>query len=310
MRWIPGAGADPLWSIAVIFKNLSIYTAGKGTSQKVLDDFLGRHKFEPCLPFQESSAGFTTLFGLDTRVFSANGCHLFCLKVDEKVIPPSAIKAEFKLRKGEREGVLGRKLSSAEREEIRSESRKALCEVAFCRPADLWGYLDTKAGILVINTTSAKSADGLSKVVKGCMPDHEMLPLTPSSDVREIMTQWLKNGAASAPFQLGHKCEITDGEGVIRYKDRLLSDSKLQDYLQEGMQAETLSLILPDRSAFVLTTDFVIKEFALDSEIIKNMRGLGADPLENVSSELREMSDQIRYLIEVCDEVFTLNSKN
>lgn len=293
----------------MIFKNLSIYTAGKGISQKTLDDFLGRHKFEPCLPAQESSAGFTTLFGLDTRVFSVNGCHLFCLKVDEKVIPPSAIKAEFKLRKGDREGLLGRKLSPAEREEIREEARKALCEIAFCRPADLWAYLDTKAGILVVNTTSAKSADGLSKVVKGCMPDHEMLPLTPIRDVKAMMTKWLKSGAASAPFKLGHKCEITDGEGVIRYKDRLLSDNKLQDYLQEGMQAETLSLVLPDRSAFVLTTDFVIKEFALDDEVIRSLRVLGADPLENVSNELREMSDQIRYLIGVFNDVFSLNSK-
>ena len=172
----------------MIFKNLSIYRTGTGISQKALDDFLGKHSFESCLPTQESSAGFTTIFGLDTRVFSVNGCHLFCLKVDEKVIPPSAVNAELKVRKQKREGILGRRLSPAEREEIRLETRSALCEIAFCRPADLWAYLDSKAGILVVNTTSAKSAAGLSMIVAGSMPGDDMLPYTMGDDVEPVMT--------------------------------------------------------------------------------------------------------------------------
>lgn len=296
--------ADPPWSFTMIFKNLSIYKTGSGISQQALDDFLGKHKFEPCLPSQESSAGFTTLFGLDTRVFSVNGCHLFCLKVDEKVIPPSAVKAEFKLRKEKRERALGRKLTPAEREEVRLESRSALCEVAFCRPADLWAYLDAKAGFLVVNTTSAKSASGLSQIVAGSMPGKEMLPFLPSGEIQSVMTKWLKDGVAELPFVLGDKCEITDGEGVIRYRDRLLSDTKLQNYLEDGLLSETLSLMIPGRYSFVLTTDFVVKEFSVDAEVVKNLRVPGADALEIVSTELREMSDQIRHLLHVCQIAF------
>lgn len=291
----------------MLFKNLSIYKTSGDPSQKALDDFLTRYKFEPCLPTQESTAGFTTVFGLDSRVFSVNGCHLFCLKVDEKVIPPSAVRAESKVRKVERESALGRKLTSSERGEIEQQARQALCEVAFCRPADLWAYLDTKAGLLVINTTSAKTADGLAQTIKGCMPEKDMLPLTSSSDVQAIMTSWLRAGQASEPFALGHKCEITDGKGIIRYKERLLSDSKLQEYLIEGLKAETLSISLPGRVGFVLTTDFVIKEFVLDPDILDGLKVAGADPLEIVSNELREMSEQIRYLISECTKQFGLN---
>lgn len=289
----------------MIFKNLSIFKAGSGISQAALSAFLDKHAFEPCQPSQETAAGFMALFGLESRVFSANGCHLFCLKVDEKVIPPSAVKAEFKTRKARREDVLDRRLTPAERDELRAEARAALCEVAFCRPADVWAYLDTKAGLLVVNTTSAKTADGLAKTIRGCMPGEDMLPLLPSREIPAIMTQWLKSGAAPTPFVLGSKCEITDGEGLIRYKDRLLPEAGLQGYLKEGLVAETLSLAIPERSSFVLTKDFVIKEFSMDEDVVKTLRAPGADPLEIVANELSEMSAQIRDIITLCETAFS-----
>lgn len=290
----------------MIFKNLSIFRTATGLSQKSLDDYLTRFRFEPCLPTEETSAGFTPVFGLDNRVYSANGCHLFCLKVDQKVIPPSAVNAEFKNLRDIRQEALGRKLNAAERDELRAEARASLCERAFCRPADLWAYWDARAGLLVINTTSAKTADGLAQTLKGCVPDSPIVPLEPGVEIRGLMTEWLKADSAPAPFMLGHKCEISDGEGVIRYKDRILSDSKLQEYLQEGLLAETLSLKIAGEVGFVLTTDFVIKEFAFDDERLKSMALPGADPLEKVSIELVEMSNQVRSLIEQFKVIFDI----
>lgn len=288
----------------MIFKNLSIYKTVTRLSQKALDEFLLKHKFEPCLPNQESSAGFATIFGLESRVFSVNDCHLFCLKVDEKVIPPSAIKAEVKRRREYLEKNRERKLSPSERDELREEVKSALCEVAFCRPADLWAYLDAKKGILVVNTTSAKSAAGLSSIIAGSMPGKLITPLSPSSEIREVMTGWLRSGRAELPLVLGDKCEITDGKGVIRYKDRLLSDAKLQAYLEEGLVADSLSLVMPEQYSFVLTKDFVLKEFSIDEDVIKSIRVKGSGPMEILALEFREMSEQVRLILDICEKLF------
>lgn len=286
----------------MIFKNLSIFRTGKGVSQGALNDFLANHKFQPCLPSQESSAGFTTLFGLDTRVFSVKGCHLFCLKVDEKVIPPASVKAEFMTRRKKSEETLGRKLTPAERDELRSEARSDLCEIAFCRPADVWAYLDSGCGFLVINTTSAKIADGLAQTLRAFMPGSDVQPLLPSTKIPEAMTSWLKNGRAPAPFVFGSKCEITDGEGVIRYKDRFLDDPRLQEYLREGLLAESLSLVVDGRFSFVLTKDFVVKEFSIHEGIIGLSQAAGMDPIEVLSNEFQEMITQVRALIAYCED--------
>lgn len=288
----------------MIFKNLNIFRVTGSVTQKALDEFLSRQPFEPCLPHEESASGFMPVFGLDSRVFSANGCHLFCLKVDEKVIPPSAVKALYRQLSDERSSFLGRKLSTSEREDLRAQAKRELCSAAFCRPADLWAYLDMRAGLLVVNTTSAKVADALAQRVKGSMPGHDIVPLPPAGDIRLTMTDWLKAGMATDPLILGHKCEITDGEGTIRYKDRLLSDSMLQSYLKDGMQAQTLSLEVQDRCSFVLTADFLLKEFVLDKQLSADARAQVADSLETTGNELSEMSTLIRELLEMLQKSF------
>lgn len=282
----------------MIFKNLNIYRIKDSISQAELNAFLAKHPFIPCLPNQPESAGFQALFGLDTRVFTANDCHLISLKIEEKVLPPSAVKAEYKKSLMEQEIKLGRKLNKTEREALRESSKEAMYPRAFCRPSEVWAYLDCKAKLLVVNTTSARIANGLSQTIKGCLRSGYMMPIKPNDDISEHMTLWLTNDAIPSPFNMGSKCEIGDGDGTIRYKNRLLSDEHLQEYLKDDMKASTLSLGMEGRMDFVLTADFIIKEFVLSEETLAKIDTGAGDHLESEIGQLVLMTTEIRELVD------------
>ncbi|MBI6882923.1 recombination-associated protein RdgC [Pseudomonas putida] len=281
----------------MIFKNLNIFELPATITKAGLEAYLAQFPFEPCKPSQESSAGFTPLFGSFERVASVNGCHLFCLKVEEKVIPPAAVKSEYKRLKLDREAFLGRRLNQTERDDLNSATRAELCKKAFCKPADLWAYIDTEAKILVVNTTSPKNAEGLVLSMRGCFPDVRIEPLRTEIDIRKKLTEWLMSGVAAEPFSLGEKCEISDGLGIIRYKDRTLQDDQLRKYLSEGLGAETLSLAVEGEMKFVFTCDYVFKEFSIDIKVFEEAErsnsGIDFKPL----LELSVMSRLVRKLI-------------
>jgi recombination associated protein RdgC len=281
----------------MIFKNLNIYRIQDAISQADLNSYLSKSPFTACPPHQPESAGFQTVFGMETRVFSANDCHLFSLKVEEKVLPPAAVKAEYKKALQDQETRLARKLNKSERDSLRESSKEAMYPRAFCKPSEVWAYIDCRAKLLVINTTSPKTADGLAKTIKGCLPSKYLMPLKPNGDISALLTDWLTRDDIPAPFIKGSKCEIVDGEGTIRYKNRHLSDEHLQEYLRAQMKATTLSMGVPERVDFVLTTDFVIKEFVLANEAISTLDKGTDDPLNAVAEQLVLMSNEIRQLV-------------
>jgi recombination associated protein RdgC len=287
----------------MIFKNLNIYRIRDSISQAELNAFLAKHAFTPCLPNQPESVGFQTLFGLDSRVFTANDCHLISLKIEEKVLPPSAVKAEYKQSLQDMELKLSRKLNKTEREALRESSKEAMYPRAFCRPSEVWAYLDCKEKLLVVNTTSARIANGLSQTIKGCLPSSYLMPIKANDDISEKMTLWLTNDAIPFPFIMGSKCEIGDGDGTIRYKNRLLSDEHLQEYLKDDMKASTLSLGMEGRMDFVLTADFIIKEFVLSEDTLGKIDAGSGDHLETVIGELVLMTTEIRELVDKLLEV-------
>jgi len=116
----------------MIFKHLNLYRLEVKVDQARLDDFLDENPFEPCLPSQERSAGFSTIVGLDRRVFATGGILLFCLVIQEKIIPAAAVKAEFQkaLQLKEKEGI---RLKREEKKALKEVVREGMLPRAFAK---------------------------------------------------------------------------------------------------------------------------------------------------------------------------------
>lgn len=296
----------------MIFKHLNLYRLGGKVDQARLDDFLDENPFEPCLPSQERSAGFNTIFGLDRRVFSASGVLLFCLVIQEKVIPAAAVKAEFQkaLQLKEKDGV---RLKRDEKKALKEVVREGMLPRAFAKNTEVWAYIDNVNHLLAINTSSRKNADGLAQTLRGVLDDGSLFPVRPQHDVGARMTFWVSEDQAPEPFGLGFKCLISDGEGSIHYKKRSLEDDHLREYLHDDLRVEELALIYKERSEFNLVEDFMIKDFSLTDEALKDLDQGNGEPLEMLAGNLvlmqAEVADLLKDLLNVLGgETVSLNS--
>lgn len=280
----------------MLFKHLNIYRLGERVDVDQLEGHLESMPFAPCLPNQEKSAGFTTVFGMDNRVFSANGCLLFCLVVQEKVMPSAAVKAEFQKALMQREAK-GDRLNREEKKALKEEVRLAMLPRAFIRNAELWAYVDNQNKTLVINTTSQKSADGVAQALRGIVKDSQCHPISPQHSVGQRMTFWVSEDQAPDPFEMGFKCMISDGEGSIRYSKRSLEDDNLRDYLRDGLHVCELALVYKDRCELALTDDFMIKDFSLTDVAHQDYDPGAGEPLELLAADLTLMSNEVRDLL-------------
>lgn len=280
----------------MIFKNLNIYSMPEVPDIGSLESYFESHKFRPCLPSHKSSVGFTRILGKDVRILSFNGIHLFCMLSEEKIIPPSSVKTRLNRLVADEEKRQGRKVTRSEKAEMKERVIDEMLLQAFTRTTETWAYIDSTSRILVIDTPSQKLADGIARVIKGSLEGEIIFPLRPKVDVAEVMAGWLRRDLAPNPLQLGDKCEIHDDKGTIKYRKRSLEDNNLKEYLKDDLRVKVLSLET-SRCRFVLTDDFLIKEFALKDISLKEIEYRGDDQWQLMEARLELMVKEVRALL-------------
>jgi recombination associated protein RdgC len=280
----------------MIFKHLNLYSLGNQVYQDRLESFLGENPFAPCLPSQERSAGFPTIVGLGQRVFGAGGVLLFCLTIQDKLVPAAAVKAEFQktLQLKEQDGT---RLKRDEKKALKETVRLSMLPRAFAKNTEVWAYIDNDNGLLAINTSSRKNADGLAQSLRSLVKDSKVYPVRPQHDVSSRMTFWVSEDQAPEPFTMGHKCNITDGEGSIQYKKRSLEDDNLRGYLHANLKVVEMALIYKDRSTFSLVEDFMIKDFNLEDGALADIDQGTGEPLEQLAGDLILMRSEVASLL-------------
>ncbi|WP_408601254.1 recombination-associated protein RdgC [Pseudomonas sp. PLMAX] len=284
----------------MIFKNLSIYSVPGEVNLETLEGHLNSMPFKHCLPSQEFTAGFARLYGSPSRVLTVNGCHLFCLMSEEKKIPPAVVRTKLRKVIEAKEISYGRRLKTAERKEAEEMVREGLIRSAeeFVQTKETWIYFDTKAKLLVINSSSAKTAASISEMVKPAISNKMLFPLRPQHDVSKKLTFWLAENQAPEPLVAGQKCGLTDDTGTIKYNKVTLEDPRLKGYLQDGMRVTALALSHKERCSFNLSEDFMITSFALTDLALEDLDHGTSEPLEQLAGDLVLMSKEVSALVD------------
>src|SRR5690606_5807211 len=108
----------------MIFRHLNLYQLDGDVRRDQITSILEKHPFVPCDIHEEQSFGFKKILGLNSRVYSKDGMHLFCLVLQEKIIPNAALRSEYQnvLEAKQSNGTrLSRDEKAWIKEEIRSE---------------------------------------------------------------------------------------------------------------------------------------------------------------------------------------------
>ena len=249
------------------FKNLYLFKLKDEFSHSAEDlhEEMGKKIFAPCSAGQRESTGWVAPLGKNSEslTHAANGYILITMARQEKILPASVIREELEERVDDIQRKEKRKVSNAEKKELREEIEFEFLPRAFARTQKFDAWIDPRGGWIVVNTSSAPRAEELTELLResiGSLPS-----VLPETEIPAIitMTNWLKEEKTPQPFMLGNECELKsqdEDKSVASFRKQDLISDEIQSNLDSGKMATKLGLEWDEKISFVLTEDIQIKK--------------------------------------------------
>lgn len=245
------------------FKNLQIFSLDEPFTDDIaqLSEQLAEQAFKPCPKSSLQSIGYFPPMGEEEGelAFAANGYILLCLKIQDKIIPSSVLREEVQAKVREIELKEDRKVSYKEKRRLKDDIHQELMLRAFCKSSFLYGYIDTKKNLLIVNAGSANKAELFVNTLRQAR-GHLKVSLLDLNSPSLLMTEWLKNQEASAGLRIEDFCELRDQDdlGSVRAKQQDILSDNIQAFLNDGCVVKQLRLNWQEQITFTLKDDFSI----------------------------------------------------
>ncbi|MCP1674180.1 recombination associated protein RdgC [Natronocella acetinitrilica] len=266
-------------------KNLSVYQFdGAGVSADVLAEGLAEHPFAPCAPTEAERSGWVAPLGGEGQlVHELQAAMLFSLQTEKKVVPAGVIRERMnELVREIQEQQPGRKIDKSLKEDLQQRILDELLPRAFPQISRMRGYIDTRLGLLLVETTSANKADAFVEQLRGALrkTEHNLSFVRFNHEPREIISNWMRNNDLPEAFEAGMKCVLKDGDGTgsINYKGQELNnDEQLRQYLADYKYISELELSHQDNVTFTLTEKMVLKGIKPIGLVSDNIKAIDHD---------------------------------
>ena len=287
----------------MFFKSFTLYKlADCKLKVEELESAMRDNLFKECAPSEASSVGWVPAYGDDTAMMTrtVNGATLVALKVEERKVKSSALKAEVnKIVREEQQkrmdaGVDNARLSRAEINEIKEQVHdRMLRELpkSMSNYSTLYAYIDTQAELLVIEGSSPKKADGVAAMVRSVLPC-KTFPVLTKYEMCQIMSDWLQHNLtidADSGMVVGNSCTLRGEEDTtskIKYTKQDLDDNHLRGHLKDEMTVSDIEIRIIDKAELTLSEEFVVRGYKLD----KALRLAMAEELSGIEGEDYEIA--------------------
>jgi recombination associated protein RdgC len=261
-----------------MFSNLSIYrVAGFPASATELAQAIEPQAFHPTTPNQTKAAGFVPPRAAHGAIVEAvNGQWITRVMIETRKVPSDALQRKIDETVAAIEQSEGRKPGRQERRELKEAAEAELLPQAFPKQAAVPVWIDPRAGLLMIGSTSAAHIDsvieGFSRSVQGA----SFAPVVTHTAPQSLMLGWLLEGEAGGDFILGRSCDLQasdESKATVKYKNQPLDRDDVRAHLREGKLPSSLALSWLDRAAFTLTAGMQIKRIDLLDGVFKEQAG-------------------------------------
>ena len=271
------------------FKNLQVHATPKvkqaAATVDSLEACLAEQPFSPCSKVTAISMGWVPPIGEEGApfVYASQGYLLFCLKIEEKILPPAVIKEQHAEQVRELEEKQERPLFRDEKNRMKDELYFTLLSKAFTKSTRIYAYIDTHNKHLIIDTNSKSKADLFFKCYNKLASDFSAQSLelqTPG----HIMTQWLHNQRYPGGISITEQCTLEDPHdygGVARFQRTDLLSDGVQSCLKNGSQVVSLGLNWHDQVLFNLKDDFSISSV----KFLEGVQELAKDGITETDEE-------------------------
>jgi len=238
--------------------------------------------YTPCLPSFSASHGWAPVIENEhgSLVHASNGYLLFCLQVEEKILPSTVIQQSVNEKIRSMEKKQGRKVSRKEKLDLKDEMTQTLLPRAFSKFSPVYAYIDTRKNQLVVNHHNAKRIEAFEKLFSRCCDEIKLRNIQ-TKKIAYLLTQWLVNGGIPESFSIGEGCLLRDPDQQtrrIRCQNQDLFSNGLQSILKDNHEVVEITLHWQDRVIFNLTEDFHIKNIRYSDSLVDTAKN---HPSEN-----------------------------
>ena len=286
------------------FKNLRPYrfTYAIDLEPDTLEAALAAHAFAPCTPIDTARAGWTAPLGREGSQFThpVGRATMVCLRRQEKILPPAAIRETLNERVESFEVREGRPMHRKERAALRDEVRHDLLPRALTRSDHLYGFFDTGRQLLLIDAISAAKAELMLDNLRAALGALPVVPLAPRGDVADILTRWVRERTPDG-IELDAECELQntrDAKNVVRCRHQEIDSREVLVHLDAGKRVTQLALNWRDTIRFVLGEDFSLRRLRFEAKIRGHDDGEADDPAGRFDQDFAVMSLQLGRLLD------------
>ncbi len=243
------------------FKNATLYILTDFTiSGEALTAALARRAFTPCTSLQDKSSGFVPPVPLGQLVHSLEG-HLFLsLRAEKKVLPAAVVRAETMRRAAEFEQQNGHKPGRKMMRAIKDDAYDALLPQAFATSKIVRGWIDTKAGLLVLDTAAESAAElFITNLLRAIETPVKLAPLATVTATDAGMTDWVA-GDAPENFTVDQDAIFAGRrKETVRFSNATLDGDAARQQIQDGKRVTSLAMTWDSRVSFVLSPNCVLR---------------------------------------------------
>jgi recombination associated protein RdgC len=270
------------------FKNIQLYQFKQPISYQpdLLEKQLQHSRFTPCSALAPITAGFTAPFEQSEDsplVFAQQGFMLLCIKIQEKLLPPSVLREQHQNKIKEMEAKLGTRVSKGERQRIKEELEYTLLGQAFDRSSLVYLYVNTHTQQLIIDTSSTRKLQLVHKLIQPIFADYELTPPTIKT-ASSVLTEWIKEKNYPGTFSVLNRCTLQDIK-TPKAKISLTHINVFDDYvgplIEDNSQVTQLKLNWDEKINFTIKHDFTISQVKFLDEI----KSLAKDGLPETAAD-------------------------
>ncbi|MFC5571159.1 recombination-associated protein RdgC [Lysobacter yangpyeongensis] len=295
------------------FGNLTLFRFPTTTRLDELDSGLDECRLKPVGPLELSSRGFISPFGRDSDVFAARQRDAIWLTVggEDRLLPGSVVNDMLAKKLEEIEQKEGRKPGGRTRKRIKDELITDLLPRAFVKPSRTDALLDLEHGIVVVDTSSRKSAENVVSEIRRALGSFPALPLNAEVAPRSVLTGWIAGEPLPDGLSLGDECELrdpVDQGAVVKCQRQELQGDEIGKHLEAGKQVTRLALTLDDHVSFVLGEDLVVRKFKLLDGAVDQLESTERDDIRaELDARFALMSGEVKRLFTVLEKALKLS---
>lgn len=302
----------------MFFRNLTLFRFPASLSLDLLAEGLAECALRPVGPMELATRGFVSPFGRDSEGLHhvLDGAYWLAVGGEDRLLPGSVVNAELQKRLDDIEQKEGRRPGGRTRKRLKDELVTELLPRAFIRPTRVDAILDTKTGLLAVDTSSRKAAEGVVSEIRRALGSFPALPINAEAAPRSVLTAWITATDPDGLYEgltLGAEAELRDalnnnGARVRVSNMELVLNEEVEKHLQAGKQVTRLALTLDDHVSFVLGEDLVIRKFKLLDGAVESLENTEREDLRaELEARFALMSHELRRLFAVLEPALKLS---